>query len=269
MESLSFSDGVQETSAGPTPIIKRSAIPLLVAAIGAGELVLVFVNLAIGVLLEAVTLGVILALQAALSRRIDGRAIVPLALVPLLRLLSLTTPLPGIPIVYWLALVGAPLAVGGVFAARGAGLGLGALGLRRTRWLPQAAIAGLGVPAGLGAWFTAGPTTLIDDHAAPAELLVIGLLLAVFVGITEEFIFRGVIQAGLSLVYPRGAIAFTAILYGSSYLGSLSFGYAAYMTLVGLVYGILVRQTGSILGACASHAILIVGALIAWPALMA
>lgn len=268
MEVRSISDRIRETPAAPEQINEQSAIPLLVAAICAGELVLVFVNLAVGALLEAITLGAILVLQATHSGRIAGRAMVPLALVPLLRLLSLTTPVPGIPVVYWVALVGAPLAVGGVFAARAAGLDLRALGLRRTHWLPQTAIAALGVPAGLGAWLTGGPTRLIDGHTAPADIVIIVVLLVVFVGFTEEFIFRGVIQAGMSLVYSRGAVVLTAILYGSSYLGSLSFRYAAYMTLVGLVYGALVKQTGSILGACASHAILIVGALMAWPALM-
>jgi hypothetical protein len=108
---------------------------------------------------------------------------------------------------------------------------------------------------------------LIGTNAGPAELLMIAVILVVFVGITEEFIFRGVIQAGLRLVHPRSGVLLAGILYGTSYLGTLSFGYAAYMTVIGLVYGALVQRTGSIVGACASHALLTVGALLVWPGL--
>jgi membrane protease YdiL (CAAX protease family) len=193
---------------------------------------------------------------------------VSLTLVPLLRLLSLTTPLPGVPPVYWLALTGVPLVVGGILAARSSGLTRSTLGLRRSHAGTQLAIALLGLPAGLVLWLYVKPSSLILAGTSLADSLGIALVLALFVGVTEEFIFRGVIQAGLSIAYSNGAVVLSAIVYGSSYLGTLSFEYAASMTVIGLLYGLLVRWTGSIVGVSASHAILVVGVFVAWPALI-
>ncbi len=247
---------------------KELFIPVLVAAIGAAEIVLVFVHVGVGLLLEAIIVGTILVLRSARHDRLAGDAMVPLVLVPLLRILSLTGPLPGIAPIYWVAVVGAPLIVGGCLAARAARLTRRAVGLARTPIGPQLAIAALGIPAGLGAWATGASTSLIQRNAGLLELVLIAVVLGAFAGVTEEFVFRGVIQRGLTLMYPRSAVLLTAVLYGTSYLGSLSFGYATYMTLVGLGYGVAVQRTGSILGACASHAILIVGAFMMWPRLI-
>lgn len=267
MESRGRPNPARSANADSGLADRQGAIPLLVAAICACEVVLVFVNLALGVLLHAIVLGAILSLQAMRSGR-DGRAMVALALVPLLRLLSLTMPLPGIEPVYWIGLVGTPLSIGGFLAARAAGLGLDEVGLKRSPWLPQVAITALGVPAGLAAWYSRGPTPFVADGATPGEIILIACLLVVFVAVTEEFIFRGVVQAGLSGAYARGAVLMGAILYGALYLGSLSFGYAVSMTLIGLLYGLLVQRTGSIVGVCASHAILVLGAFLAWPTLL-
>jgi len=243
-----------------------NVIPLLVAAVCGAEVVLVFVHLGVGVLLEAGLLAIILALQAR-SRWAGIRAIVPIALVPLLRLLSLTTPLPGVPTVYWLVLAGVPLAVGGVLAARAAGLSLGALGVRRTSWIPQVSIALLGLPAGYVLWRLVGPLRLFDPGATPGDVVITVLLLVAFAGVVEEFIFRGVIQSALSRNYAGRAVLLAGILYGSTYLGSLSFEYAAFMSLMGMAYGFFAHRTGSILGVAASHALLVVGATLLYPAL--
>lgn len=243
-----------------------NAIPLLVAAACGAEVVLVFGHLGVGVLLEALVLATILTIQAT-SGREDLRAIAPIALVPLLRLLSLTTPLPGVPTIYWLALAGVPLAAGGMLAARAAGLSRGALGLRRTSLVAQISIAVLGLSAGYALWRLAGPISLIDPGQTPGDLLITTVLLAVFGGVVEEFIFRGVIQSALSATYGGGAVLLTGILYGSSYLGSLSIEYTVFMTIMGLIYGLVAQRTGSIVGISASHALLLVGAFLLFPAL--
>jgi hypothetical protein len=239
-----------------------------VAAICASEVVLVFVDLRVGVILHVVVLGAIFSLQASRSGDIEGRAMVPLALVPLLRILSLTMPAPGIPPIYWTLLVGAPLAIGGVVATRAAGLSRREVGLKWSAWPPQAAIAALGLPLGLAAWYLGRPPTFINEGATPAEIILVGLLLLLFVAVTEEFIFRGVLQAGLSLAHAESSILLGALLYGTMYLGSLSPRYAVVMALTGFVYGLAVHRTGSIAGVSASHAILVLGTFLVWPALL-
>lgn len=242
---------------------------LLVASICAAEVVLVFVHIGVGFLLHAIVLGAILYLQAKRSRSVDRGTLVPLALVPLLRILSLTMPLPGLAPMFWTGLVGVPLAVGAVLAARTLGFGPAELGLRATPWRSQVAIAALGLPTGLLAWLSGGSNGLVRGDATPFEILVVALLLVMFVAFTEEFVFRGVVQAGLSNAFGNGAIVLGTILYGSMYLGSMSFAYAALMTAVGLLHGVLADRTGSIVGVVASHAILVLGAFFVWPTLLA
>lgn len=252
---------------GSDLIDREGLIPVLVAAIAASEVILVFLNLAIGVLLEAIVLGVIVWLQAVRADDRDGRAMVPLALVPVLRLLSLTMPLPGVPPAYWPALAGGPLAIAGIFAARSAGLSLATVGLRRSSWPGQVGVALLGLPFGLIVYGLAKPELPLGAGAEAGPLLP-ALVVMVFIGVTEEWIFRGVIQGGLRLAYPRSGVVIVAILYGTSYLATLSFPYAVAMTAVGLGYGLIVERTGSIVGVSTSHAILAVGALLIWPALL-
>jgi membrane protease YdiL (CAAX protease family) len=132
----------------------------------------------------------------------------------------------------------------------------------------QLAIALLGLPAGLVLWSYVEPASLIAEATSPGDAIGIALMLALFMGVTEEFIFRGVIQAGLAVAYGNWAVLLTAVVYGSSYLGTLSLEYAASMTVIGLLFGLIVRRTGSIVGASASHATMVVGAFLAWPALL-
>ena len=240
-------------------------IPGLIAAICAAELVVDLVHIGIGALLQALVLVAIVILQARTGRPTNRRALVPLALVPLLRLLSLTVPLPGVPVTYWVAIVGAPLLGAGLLAARAAGLGPRQLGLTRGSFGPQAAVMLFGVPVGLGAALVAPDAPWIVESASAGQLVGVLLVLVVFVAFTEELIFRGVIQGGLGTAYSSGAVPLTALLYGTSYLGSLSFEYTAYMAGVGLVYGAVAQRTGSILGTTASHAILVIVALVAYP----
>jgi membrane protease YdiL (CAAX protease family) len=249
----------------PDATSSHGPVPLVVAAIGASELVLVFMNLAIGVLLHAVVLAAILVRQAQVAGRSDRRSIVPLALVPLLRLLSLTMPLPGIPPMYWVALVGTPLAVAGGLAARASELTPADIGLTQRPWAPQLVIALCGIPAGIAIWRFADPASLVQ----PADgFLSMALLLVVFVAFVEEFIFRGVILAGLRTTYRGSAVLISAALYATTYFGSLSPSVVISMGAVGLLYGFMAERSGSIVGVAISHAFLVVGSFLVWPSVL-
>lgn len=247
---------------------ERRLVPSVVAALCAGELLLVFGNLAAGAFFESLMLGVILYLQAVKGGQVEGRSLAVLALVPLLRLLSLTTPLPGVPAVYWLALAGVPLIVAGVIAGRAVGLSPADLGLGRPRGLIQLVVALTGLPLGLLFWLWVEPSSPIADGRPMVEYVAVAIVLAAFVGVLEEFIFRGIIQAGLSIAYANGAVVLSTILYGATYLGTLSLVGVAFATLLGLAYGLAVQRTGSIVGAAASHALVAVGGYLVWPALL-
>jgi membrane protease YdiL (CAAX protease family) len=160
-----------------------------------------------------------------------------------------------------------PLVVASVLAARSAGLTRAAVGLGAGVSPVQLAIVALGIPLGFVPWLVA-PSFLWAAPGTPlVQVAVAAVLLGVFVGVIEEAVFRGVIQAGLTITYARGAVPLTAILYGAVYLGSFSIVTAVWMTFVGCLYGVIVQQSRSIVGTAVSHALLVASGLVVFPAI--
>ena len=241
-------------------------IPFVIAGICAAELVLQFVHVGVGAFLHAMALVCVLILQGHAGNLTNRRALAPLALIPLLRLLSLTAPLPGVPVPYWPAIIGVPLLVAGALAARSAGLGRRQIGLVGEAPFATVRIGLLGIPLGVGAWLCGPEIPWFAGAGDPFERGLIAVTLVVFVAFGEEFLFRGVIQGGLRLAYAAGSVPLMAILYGVVYLGSGSIGYTLYMTAVGALNGLIVARTGSILGVTISHTLLILIAFVIGPA---
>jgi membrane protease YdiL (CAAX protease family) len=192
------------------------------------------------------------------------RLLAALALVPLLRILSLAMLVRTAPQAYWYLMSGAPLLLATLMTARAfhvspARLGLGAANLSR-----QAVIALSGIPlAGLA--FVAGrPKPLLSTNDLRSTVAAV-LVLVVFSAFLEELLFRGVIQGALAKVFERGSVTWTAALYGFVYLGTLSPAYVVVAFASGLFYGRCVSRTGSLWGVIASHSILSVGALLVLP----
>src|SRR5437764_1208667 len=97
--------------------IQRVALTYLVA-LAVAESVTVFVDPRLGLLLHG---GLLLALIVHASRAQPDslqKLLLTLILAPLTRILSLTVPLPRFPLVYWYALVGAPLLLAAFITAR-------------------------------------------------------------------------------------------------------------------------------------------------------
>ena len=236
----------------------------MVALLGAAEMVLVFVDVATGAVLHGVVLATLVTLQARRASHVEGPALAALTLVPLLRLLSLTTPVPEWQPIWWLVLASVPLATAAIIAARALGLSRAALGLGRAHWPTQLGVALTGVPAGIGWWLWADPAPL-GVGADTGELFVLVIVIALGIGVLEEFVFRGVIQAALSRAYSDGGVALTAALFGVMYLGTLSVATVVSISVIGLAYGIIARVTHSIVGVAISHSLVVVGGLVVWP----
>jgi uncharacterized protein len=80
------------------------------------------------------------------------------------------------------------------------------------------------------------------------------LLVALAAGFGEEFLFRGVLQAGLiGLTGPAVAIAIASIVFGLAHALSLAYFVAA--TVIGVYLGALYHVTGSLLLVCLVHAL--------------
>jgi membrane protease YdiL (CAAX protease family) len=239
-------------------------VPAYLIAIAAAEAIGVF----IGVVLSTLCYGLlILALlnHYALRERARYRRILPvLALAPLLRILSLALPVKQVPQIYWYALVGVPVLVAAALTVRLLGFSRTGLGLRVYAWPPQVMIALHGIPLGLAAFLIARPEPLTPGFEWQ-NTAIGSVILVIFVGFTEEIVFRGLLQQVMAEGFGRAGLVYSSILFAAMYMGSLSPSYVIFMGLVGLFFSWCVYRTASLLGVALAHSIMIIGMLLVWP----
>ncbi|MDD5370307.1 MAG: CPBP family intramembrane metalloprotease [Anaerolineaceae bacterium] len=190
-----------------------------------------------------------------------------LALVPLLRLISLTVPIPILPPITWYLLVGAPVWLVVALINRVIPLSWERLRLRRRQFLGELAIAVTGIPVSLAAYLVIRPKAL-----APTLdwgfLLVGGLILSLFSGLLEEVIFRGLLPQALRPVFGNAEGMLSPLLYASLYISSQSGYYVVLAGLTGLLYHLWVRRSGTIWGAAVSHSLWLTGLVLVWPVVL-
>jgi membrane protease YdiL (CAAX protease family) len=128
----------------------------------------------------------------------------------------------------------------------------------------QAGIALAGIPLGLVGYLAAAPEE-IAGGAEPKRLVVGSLVLLVFVGFTEELLFRGLLQRVLRELFGRAGLPLAAGAYAFCYAGSLSWPYVAFAAATGLFFGSCVARTRGLVGVCVAHGLLAIGAVLVWP----
>lgn len=250
----------------------RVAIPAYLAAIALAELVTSHASETAGAILNAAIVVAALNHHLALSRGRDGRSaadVLPaIALLPLLRMLSIALPLGEVSPLEQHALVGVPLIVGIVQAARVLRLERTELGLCVGSAPAQLLIALSGIPLGIAAHLIAGPDEPIAS-TAPLSLLVALLVLALLSALPEELLLRGLLQPLLGRTFGPAAVTWSAAFSTALYLGSLSAAFTVFAAAVAIGFGEAVRRTGSIAGVAAARALLVFGLLVVWPELLA
>ena len=233
-------------------------------AVAVAELLSVYVSVLAGLLMHAVLAAALVTRYAAHPGRFPLPA---LALPSLLRVLSLTVPVPVLSMVVWPAMVGVPLIVAAMAVLRALSVGPAAVGLGRVKWLPQLLIGASGVPLSLAVFLASGVPSL-GPPTTSAEILLVGLSSFAFVGFAEELVFRGVLQGLLVPVIGRVAIILVSIVYGFMYAGTLSLDQAVTMGLIGAMFGYVADFTESIWGTSLAHGLMVLGAVLLWPALL-
>jgi hypothetical protein len=127
--------------------------------------------------------------------------------------------------------------VGTVSGAVLAGLVLAAM---RARWKPLVELGEIAREI----------TSRFFRESTIADLVVISAL----AGVAEEALFRGAIQATVSLAWgPAAGIAAGALVFGLAH--ALTFGYAVAAGLMGVAMGILFEVTGDLAAPILSHAV--------------
>jgi membrane protease YdiL (CAAX protease family) len=245
-----------------------------VGAVIASEAITTFVDPALGLLCHAALLLILFSIaligsvrERSFVRRdrfVDPLVVFPaLALIPLARILSLTMPVPSLPGIYWYAVTAAPLLLAALLTTR-------LVGARWTRetirigWSrAQSVITLLALPLSLLAYLALRPAGL-QPHLSLTFFLT-GVLILAFAALTEEVVFRGILQHVLADLLGGTGVATSAILFTVMYLGTRSGPYIVVIAVVALLFGWWVHVTKSLSGVIAAHAVLSVGLLLIWP----
>lgn len=196
-------------------------------------------------------------------------ALVGLSLVPLAGILMLALPVDPVDPALWAPMAIVPLLLAVRRTAERLALHREDLGIVAGRGRLQLLVACTGVPLGLLAAVVLDPAPLQPAPDGWAAIAAAAIAVGVFVGAAEELLLRGLLQPLLvRAVGPRG-LAWTAVVSASMYAGSRSPAIVA--AAAGVAYGFCrVRQrTGSIAGVAAAHGLLVAGALVIWPAVLA
>jgi hypothetical protein len=249
----------------------RFFILAYLAGIAAAEACAVFVDVSIGVLAEGLIALASLNHYLFAVRRSRGAegAGPPLAhlvvllvipLVPLLRILSVTMTVSDVRELYQYSITGIPLLVGAVLTGRI--VRSRHLVWRPVEWRPQVVIALSGAPLGLSAFWIVQPPTL---NLSRSQIVLGALSLSVSAALTEELIFRGLLQEALSRLFGGFAVLLSTAAFVAANLAVRPVDYLVLLAVVGLAFAWAVNRTGSLVGVVLAHGLLNVGLVLIWP----
>lgn len=239
-------------------------------AITVAELVGMVGGVIPGTILDAALVPILLS-HFTLGVRTSHRKLLPvLALIAMLRVLSVAAVVPGLPIVTWYVTVGGALLIGEALTIRLTDEPWRRLNLAFRRPRLDLGIAAIGIPAGFIGYLLLRPQPLLLG-AGPAETLAGILALVVFAAFAEELLFRGLLQSTAIETFGsrRQGLVYSATMSCVMYLGSGSLLYTIAVGAFGLLLGTIILRGGSVWGATASRGLALVGMAFVWPVLLA
>jgi len=256
---------------------------LYLVALALSEFVTVLIDTRWGVVGHAVILAALVAqaginaFQAGLAtdpphrstERLRANFLIALALVPLIRIVSMAMPLTEFPEWSWYGLIAFPLLAASWAAARACGYSRQDLGLNLERrplaLLVTILIGASGVGLGYVEYWILHPESLVDDFT-PARVLAASIVLFVGTGFTEEVIFRGLLQvAGGELFGYLAGIIYASALFSVLHIGHRSALNVGYVFLVALGFGAIARYTRSLVGVTIAHGVTNICLLVLFP----
>lgn len=254
---------------GPTRIQDAGIVYLLVIA--TAEFLTTFVHPIIGVSGHALLLGVLLLHSARINSSEERGFLLSLTLAPLIRIVSLGMPIGSMDEQWQFLLTGLPLLFAALVTIRSLGLTRYDVRLRlpARRWWPAVIVVGtsgalLGVieyessiirPAGIA------PSLRLEDVIVP------GLAILLTTGLTEELIFRGILQTtAVRLLGTRPGIIFVSALFALLHMGAGSSLGLAFAFVVGIYFAAIAHWSKSLMGPIVAHTIINILLFIVLPA---
>ena len=265
---------IDRLSALRPAIRDRLASPLpaalgYLAAVTVSELVTTLVDPRLGLILHGTTLFAMLIHAAITSNRRLQRLIFSLTLAPLIRLVSLSLPLVNFPFAYWYMIVGAPLMLAAFVAARVVGVNRRMAGVVLGRhWFLQMLIGLSGLGLGYLEYLILRPDPLIQEFDW-LQMLVPALVLMVFTGFLEEYIFRGVMQHTAIRSLGTFGLIFVSILFAALHIGYKSILDLVFVFVVAVYFSLASQKTRSLLGVTVAHGLTNIGLFLIFPFIVA
>ena len=230
----------------------ESVIYLL--AIAGAEAVTVFFVSPWGLLCHIAVLTVVVVRSALGGAHFHHRLMLPIVLVPLLRIISLGVVALDIPGIWLYPTIYASLLVAAVVVVRILGYSTIDAGLN-SKWLGiQLLVGGSGFVLGLGGYFILGTEPIVARFVWQ-DIWLPALILLLCTGFVEELVFRGLIQRGAVEVFGWWGIVYVSLLFAVLYMGFLSVVWVAFAFVISLYFGWIAKKTGSIVGVVLAHGI--------------
>ncbi len=231
------------------------AIVYLVA-ITLAEVITIFYMPVLGIVCHIVILIAVL-LHSALGFAGKDRhrqLVLSLALVPLVRILSLSMPLVNIPQLWWYPIIYAPLLVAAFAVVRTLGYRMEDIGFNFRMFPVQLVVALTGFLFGIAEYLILAPEAMVAELTWP-KIWLPALILLVTTGFVEEVIFRGVLQRTAVAAFQWWGIVYVSLLFAVLHMGFLSWLDILFVFAVSMFFGGVVKKTGSLLGVTLAHGI--------------
>ena len=219
------------------------------------ELLTTYLVVQIGVLLHLLGLFLLIVHTAIVRPGAQRRFLFTLALVPLIRIVSMSLPLVGFDLVYWYLITSVPLFAAAIVVMQQLGYNWRDVGLhaRGWGWLWEILIGLSGLFLGYIEYLILRPAPLVESFTLQ-QLWLPALILLISTGYLEELIFRRIMQrtAVEHLGRWRGII-YVAIFFAVLHIGYKSLIDVLFVFVVGLLFGLVVARTRNLLGVTLAH----------------
>jgi hypothetical protein len=225
---------------------------VMVSALTMGEVLIAYGLPLIGIFVHMALLLALLIYAGTLWHAPQHQLFVSLIMAPLVRIVSLAFPLGNFPLRYWFLITGIPLIAAATAAIRHLGYSREQVGLTLKSMPLQLAIGLTGLGLGAIEYLILRPAPLVE-HFRWSEIWLPALILLVATGFLEELIFRGLMQRAASETLGRWGIPVIALIFAVLHLGYRSVADFVFVLVVALLFGLMVRRTGSIIGVTLSH----------------
>jgi len=177
------------------------------------------------------------------------------AIVPLIRILSLSMPLTHLAYIMWFLLISIPIFIAIFVCMMIQRLSLKDVGMTfpKAKDLPiEVGVVLLALPIGVLEYHLLKPEPLL--YELELTLLIVSVLIIIIcTGFVEELAFRGLLQYHAVKMMGWWGIPFTTVTFTIMHLGNLSYWDVLLAFALGGIYALAVRKTGSIYGVTLSH----------------